>query len=64
MAKRWIYTVTFSYAGDNYITWMRPTFMNEDHSWNWEHKTKKATDLDIDKAEEENNLYFTSFKKK
>ena len=61
MAKKWIYTGAFSYAGEHYITWIRPTFMNEDHSWSWEHRTEKASAVDISKAEKENDRYFTGF---
>lgn len=64
MAKKWIYTGAFTYAGDNYMTWIRPTFMNEDHSWSWDHKTEKATESEISKAEREHSMYFTRLERK
>lgn len=59
MAKKWIFQGAFMYGGAKYITWIRPSFMNEDYTWNFESKTEVASTEEIARAMRENDSYYT-----
>jgi len=61
MSKKWKYLNAFIYGGYSYITWIRPSFMNEDGSWQFDTKVEVATKKEIKEAEDAADLYFMKF---
>ena len=61
MDKRWKYLNAFIYVDHSYITWIRPCYIKEDGSIQFDTKVEVATKKEIKEAEEASNLLFMKF---
>ena len=58
MSKKWEYVNTFSYAGGDYIMWIRPSYLKEDGKWHFDSQVVNATAEEIKEAKESTTFYF------
>jgi hypothetical protein len=57
MSKKWEFVNAFNYAGENYITWIRPSYMREDGKWHFNAQVVNATEEEIKEAQGSTKFY-------
>ena len=57
MSKQWEFVEAFNYAGENYIMWIRPSYMKEDGKYHFDSQVVNATMEEIKEGQRSAKFY-------